>query len=88
MIRKNEWFISVKLDEIRRGMTTVDKELEEQDAASIDTETEQVDELIGDVNVQITGNDIGHILGCNFVQFCSPLTGNTFQPAKSIDYCV
>ena len=29
---------------------------------------------------------IGHILGCIFVQFCSPLTGNTFQPAKSIDY--
>ena len=57
MIRKNEWFIPVKLDEIRRGMTTVDKKLEEQDAASIDTETEEVDELIGDVNAQITNND-------------------------------
>ena len=35
-------------------MTTVDEELEEQDAGCIDTEPEQVDELIGDVNVQIT----------------------------------
>ena len=30
-------------------MTTVDKELEEQDAGCIDTEPEQVDELNGDV---------------------------------------
>ena len=28
---------------------------------------------------------VGHILGCIFIQFCSSLTGNTFQPAKSID---
>ena len=34
----------------------------------------------------IRTSGIGHILGCIFVQFCSPLTGNTFQPAKSIDY--
>ena len=46
-IRKNEWFTSVELDE----------EVEEQDAGCIDTEPEQVDELIGDVNVQITDND-------------------------------
>ena len=40
-------------------MTTVDKELEEQDAGCIDTEPEQVDvdELNGDFNVQITHND-------------------------------
>ena len=41
-------------------MTTVDKELEEQDAACIDTEPEQVDELNGDVNVQITDNGTGN----------------------------
>ena len=29
-IRKNEWFTSVELDEIRRRMTAVDEELEEQ----------------------------------------------------------
>ena len=56
-IRKNEWFTSFELDEIRRRMTTVDEELEEQDAGCIDTEPEQVDELNGDVNVQITDND-------------------------------
>ena len=58
-ITKNEWFISIELDEIRRRMTTVDKELEEQDAGCIDTEPEQVDvdELNGDFNVQITHND-------------------------------
>ena len=28
---------------------------------------------------------VGHILGCIFIHFCSSLTGNTFQPAKSID---
>ena len=58
-IRKNEWFTSVELDEVRRRMTTVDKELEEQDAGCIDTEPEQVDvdELNGDFNVQITDND-------------------------------
>ena len=33
------------------------EELEEQDAWSIDTEPEQVDELNGDVNVQITDSD-------------------------------
>ena len=42
-IRKNEWFTSVELDEIRRRVTIVDEELEEQDAASIDPEPEQVD---------------------------------------------
>ena len=56
-IRKNEWFTCVELDEARRRMTTVDEELEEQDAGCIDSEPEQVDELIGDVNVQITDND-------------------------------
>ena len=56
-IRKNEWFISFELDKIRTGMTTVDEELEEQDAGCIDTEPEQVDKLNGDVNVQITDND-------------------------------
>ena len=56
-IRKNEWFTFVELDEIRRRVTTVGEELEEQDAACIDTEPEQVDELNGDVNVQITDND-------------------------------
>ena len=56
-IRKDEWFTSVELDEIRRRVTTVDEELEEQDAASIDPEPEQVDELNGDINVQITDND-------------------------------
>ena len=38
-------------------MTPVDEELEEQDAGCIDIEPEQVDELNGDVNVQITDND-------------------------------
>ena len=38
-------------------MTSVDEELEEQDAGCIDIEPEQVDELNGDVNVQITDND-------------------------------
>ena len=38
-------------------MTTVDEELEEQDAACVDTEPEQVDELNGDVNLQITDNN-------------------------------
>ena len=38
-------------------MITVDKELEEQDAACIETGIEQVHELIGNVNVQITDND-------------------------------
>ena len=38
-------------------MTAVDKELEEQYAGCIDTKPEQVDELNGDVNVQITDND-------------------------------
>ena len=56
-IRKTEWFTSVELDEIRRRMTTVDEELEEQEARCIDTEAEQVDELNGDVNVQTTDND-------------------------------
>ena len=56
-IRKNEWFTSIELDEARRRMTTVDEELEEQDAGCIDSEPEQVNELIGDVNVQITDND-------------------------------
>ena len=62
-IRKNEWFTSVELDEIRRRMTTVDEELEKQDLGCIDTEPEQVDELNGNVNVQIadidTRNDEG-----------------------------
>ena len=58
-IRKNEWFTStsVELDEIRRRMTTVGEELEEQDVGCIDTELEQVDELNGDGNVQIADND-------------------------------
>ena len=56
-LRKNEWFTSVELDEARRRITTVDEELEEQDAGCIDSEPEQVNELIGDVNVQITDND-------------------------------
>ena len=56
-IRKTECFTSVELDEIRRRMTTVDEELEEQEAGCIDTEAEQVDELNGDVNVQTTDND-------------------------------
>ena len=56
-IRKNEWFTSVELDEIRRRMTTVDEELEEQDLGCIDTEPEQVDELNGNVKVQIADND-------------------------------
>ena len=56
-IRKKEWFTSVELDEIRRRMTAVDEELEEQDTGCIDTEPEQVDELSGNVNVQITDND-------------------------------
>ena len=38
-------------------MTTVDEELEEQDDECIDTEPEKVDELSGNVNVQITDND-------------------------------
>ena len=38
-------------------MTTVDEELEEQDLGCIDTEPEQVDELNGNVNVQIADND-------------------------------
>ena len=57
VIRKNEWFTSVELDEIRRRMTAVDEEIEEQGAGRIDTEHEQVDEINGDVNVQITEND-------------------------------
>ena len=56
-IRKNERFTSVEWDEIRRTMTTVDEELEEQDDECIDTEPELVDELSGNVNVQITDND-------------------------------
>ena len=38
-------------------MTTVDEELEKQDVGCIDTEPKQVDQLNGDVNVQITDND-------------------------------
>ena len=57
-IRKNEKFTSVELDEIRRRMTAVDEEMEEQGAGRIDTEHKQVDEINGDVNVQITENDI------------------------------
>ena len=38
-------------------MTSVDEELAEQYARCIDTEPEQVDEINGDVNVQITDND-------------------------------
>ena len=38
-------------------MTSVDEELAEHYAGCIDTEPEQVDELNGDVNVQITDND-------------------------------
>ena len=38
-------------------MTSVDEELAEQYAGCIDTEPEQVDELDGGVNVQITDND-------------------------------
>ena len=38
-------------------MTSVDEELAEQYARWIDTEPEQVDEINGDVNVQITDND-------------------------------
>lgn len=56
-IRKNEWFNSVELDEIRRRITAVDEEIEEQGAGCIDTESEQVDVINGDVNVQITEND-------------------------------
>ena len=56
-IIKNERFTSVEMDEIRRRMTAVDEEIEEQGAGGIDTEPEQVDELNGDVNVQITEND-------------------------------
>ena len=55
--RKNEWFTLVELDEIRRRMTTVDEELEEQGLGCIDTEPEQVDELNGNVKVQIADND-------------------------------
>ena len=29
---------------------------------------------------------VGRILCCSFIQFCSPLTGNTIQQVKSIDY--
>ena len=50
-----KWFTSVELDEIRRRMTTVDEELEEQDVGCMDTK--QVDELNGDVSVQIAEND-------------------------------
>ena len=46
------------LNEIRRRMTTVDEELEGQDARCIDTEPEKVDELYGDVHVQIIDNDM------------------------------
>ena len=42
-------------------MTIADEELEEQDAGCIDTEPEHVDELNGDVNVQITDNDTRNI---------------------------
>ena len=38
-------------------MTSVDEELAEQYARCIDTEPEQVDEINGDVNAQITDND-------------------------------
>ena len=58
MIRKNEWFTSLELNEIRRRMTSVDEELEGQDARCIDTEPEKVDELYGDVHVQIIDNDM------------------------------
>ena len=56
-IRKNEWFTSVELDEIRRRITAVDEEIEEQSAGRVDTEDEQGDVINGDVNVQITEND-------------------------------
>ena len=56
-IRKNDWFTSVELDEIRRRMTAVHEKIEEQGTGRIDTEYEQVDEINGDVNVQITEND-------------------------------
>ena len=38
-------------------MSTVDEELEEKDVGCIDTEPKQVDQLNGDVNVQIADND-------------------------------
>ena len=38
-------------------MTAGDEEIEEQGAGRIDTEHEQVDEINGDINVQITEND-------------------------------
>ena len=38
-------------------MTAVDEKIEEQGTGRIDTEYEQVDEINGDVNVQITEND-------------------------------
>ena len=38
-------------------MTAVDEKIEEQGTGRIDTEYEQVDEINGDGNVQITEND-------------------------------
>ena len=38
-------------------MTAVDEKIGEQGAGRIDTEYEQVDEIYGDVKVQITEND-------------------------------
>ena len=38
-------------------MTALDEKIDEQGAGRIDTEYEQVDEINGDVNVQITEND-------------------------------
>ena len=49
--------LPLSLDEIRGRMTAVDGKIEEQGAGRIDTEYEQVDEINGDVNVQITEND-------------------------------
>ena len=55
VIRKNEWFTSLELNEVRRRMTSVDEELEGQDARC---RPEKVDELYGDVHVQIIDNDM------------------------------
>ena len=52
-------------------MTIVDEELEEQDAGCTDTEPEHVDELSGDVNVQITDNDTRNIEERQMIKDCA-----------------
>ena len=49
-------------------MTTVDEELEEQDMGCIDTKARQVDELNGDVNVQISDNDMRNVDGRQIIK--------------------